>query len=114
MVPMPIIASAEMTKIPAELPSELNAVRLAPTSTEFEIASSTAGPGVKHINNETPQKRSQWVIVMMGANLVALNSKYFRSVEAFKKCLPRIPLPRLDGSCGSEPRTPPCCVVAMS
>jgi hypothetical protein len=114
MVPMPIIASAEMTKIPAELPSELNAVRLAPTSTEFEIASSTAGPGVKHINNETPQKRSQWVIVMMGANLVALNSKYFRSVEAFKECLPLIPCRDWMAVLALSRAHTPCCVVAMS
>ncbi|MNT50061.1 hypothetical protein D3C72_1869600 [compost metagenome] len=63
--PIPIIASPDTTKMPAELPSELNTVRLAPTSIEFETASSTAGPGVKHISRETLQKKSQWVNAMV-------------------------------------------------
>jgi len=65
IVPIPIIASPETMKIPTELPSELQAVRRIPNSMEFEIASKTAGPGVKHIKSEMPQKRSQWLIAMM-------------------------------------------------
>lgn len=36
---MPIIASPGTMKIPAELPIELNTVRFAPTSIEFDTAS---------------------------------------------------------------------------
>src|SRR5256885_6074191 len=42
MVPMPIIASPDTTKMPTELPSELSAVRLAPTSTELRSEEHTS------------------------------------------------------------------------
>ena len=73
--PMPAIATPEMMKMPSALPSELTTVRRMPTVTEFDTASSTAGPGVKHTTNDTLQNTSQF------ANNMIESSKIFGRPE---------------------------------
>src|SRR5437868_11862343 len=57
--PRPAIAMADTRNTPAALPSEPHMARRGPTDTELDTASSTAGPGVKAMKSETPQKTSQ-------------------------------------------------------